>query len=203
MTDSIYGPTESKTAPIVQTYDKDKTNDALIKAQRELEATQNLAIHYKKITEELQASQGEARTLIKAYEDVASDIYLKLEETQSKQDGSKLVEAQLKEFRGRALKAVKQIQTEAHQLIIGLENRLENSIRVGDQFAENAVVLRRIVSTLYGQLLPENSKDVYISSKPLSTKVDEKLRGQNSMAMKEDIKLGPKTSVVKSASGWV
>jgi hypothetical protein len=107
-------------------------------------------VHFKteleKLREDLEKSKQETEAyerVSEAYDKVAVSIYEELEETVSRlsmgvddTEGKKLSE--------KFIQIVKNIQREAQEVIINYETRLENAIRVGDVFAENAIVLRRI-----------------------------------------------------------
>ena len=203
LADTVLGTVSPHINVTENNYTSDKDKDALNKALRELEATQNLASHYQGIAETLEAEKEESDRKIAAFEDVSTTIYEQLQEATTKlNDGSSTKEVRL--VTERALRTVRQIQREARSLIKGLEIRLENSIQIGDQFAENAVVLRRIVDTLYNQFL-EMSDKTYISSKGTATKIDEKLRGTARQAVTEglDRKYNPNPSFSGNRAGWV
>jgi hypothetical protein len=210
LTDQIYGTTLADRIGIPpntsQNYTSDKDKDALNKALRELEATKNLATHYQDIAETLETQKEEHEKKIAAFEDVSTTIYEQLQSaTEQLNDGSTTKEARA--ITERALRTVRQIQREARTLIKGLETTLENAIRVGDQYAENAIVLRRIVDTLYNQFLETSDKNNYVSSKGLAIKVDERIKGQGNarQALTEglDRKHGPSVSHSGNRSGWV
>jgi conjugal transfer/entry exclusion protein len=212
LTDQIYGTTLADkinnvpNTPSPNNYASDKDKDALNKALRELEATKNLATHYQSIAEDLETQKKEYDCKIAAFEDVSTTIYEQLQEaTEKLNDGSTTKEART--ITERALRTVRQIQREARTLIKGLEITLENAIRVGDQYAENAIVLRRIVDTLYNQFLEISDKNNYVSSKGMAVKVDERIRGNGSarQAITEglDKRHGPSVSHSGNRSGWV
>jgi hypothetical protein len=206
LTDRIYGTATSPPNIPPKNYTTDKDKDALNKALRELEATQNLAAHYQGIAETLENEKAESDRKIQAFEDVSTTIYEQLQEaTEKLNDGSTAKETRL--VTERALRTVRQIQREARTLIKGLEIRLENSIRVGDQFAENAIVLRRIVDTLYKQFFETSDKNGFVSSKGTAIKVDERLRGQGSarqaLTEGQDRRIGPAVSHSGNRAGWV
>jgi hypothetical protein len=206
LTDRIYGTVSTPPNTPPNNYVNDKDKDALNKALRELEATQNLASHYQGIAEKLETEKVEHDRKILAFEDVSATIYEQLQDAIEKlNDGSTAKESRI--VTERALRTVRQIQREARSLIKGLEVRLENAIRIGDQYAENAIVLRRIVDTLYGQFLEISDKN-YVSSKGTAVKVDEKLRGNVSpvrQAITEglDRRYGPSPSHSGNRAGWV
>ena len=176
LTDKVYGTSSTPANTPPNNYGTDKDRDALNKALRELEATQNLAVHYQEMAENLEAEKGEFDRKIQAFEDVSVSLYEQLETATVKlNDGSTTKENRV--VTERALRTVRQIQREARGLIKGLETRLENSIRVGDQFAENAIVLRRIVDTLYHQFLETSIDKGYITSKGTAVRVGERLNG--------------------------
>jgi hypothetical protein len=213
--DEIYGTASYTPPPVVQNdYTNDKDRDALNKAMRELEATKNLASHYHQLSERLEVEQKDYERKIEAFEDVSTTIYEQLQEAVGKlNDGSTVKESRL--VTERALRTVRQIQREARELIKGLEIQLENSIRIGDQFAENAIVLRKIVDTLYGQLVEASDADPkdYVSSKGTAVKVDERLRNGNNVnsnvtarqSIKEgrDRAYGPSVTFTGNRQGWV
>jgi conjugal transfer/entry exclusion protein len=212
LTDQIYGTTLADkinnvpNTPSPNNYASDKDKDALNKALRELEATKNLATHYQSIAEDLETQKKEYDCKIAAFEDVSTTIYEQLQEaTEKLNDGSTTKEART--ITERALRTVRQIQREARTLIKGLEITLENAIRVGDQYAENAIVLRRIVDTLYSQFLEASDKNNYVSSKGMAVKVDERMRGNGSarQAITEgmDKRHGPSVSHSGNRAGWV
>ena len=205
LTDKIYGTVSSP--PIVPANNEanpNKDRDALNKALRELEATQNLAVHYQGLAETLEAEKDEFDRKIQAFEDVSVTLYEQLEEATAKlNDGSSTRENQI--VTERALRTVRQVQREARGLIKSLELRLENAIRIGDQFAENAIVLRRIVDTLYHQFLEISPKD-YVSSKGTAVRVNERINGGARVALAEglDKQHGPRPITYSgNRAGWV
>jgi hypothetical protein len=208
LTDSVYGtasiPNTTGVLAINNLSNPDKDKDALNKALRELEATQNLASHYQGVVETLETEKEEYDRKLAAFEDVSTTIYEQLQDAIEKlNDGSSAKESRI--VTERALRTVRSVQREARSLIKGLEIRLENAIRVGDQFAENAVVLRRIVDTLYSQFLETGDKN-FITSKGTATKLGEKLNGQTTarQAITEsmDKKHGPAPSHSGNRAGW-
>lgn len=206
LTDQIYGIESAPPLNNPPNYDKDKNQDALNKALRELEATQNLAVHYKTMAESFEEEQNQFQTRLAAYEEVSATIYEELEESVAKlNDGS--TTAQARDITERSLRTVRRIQKEARDLIINLETRLDNTIRIGDQFAENAIVLRRIVNTLYNQLIEIQDKDPksFISSKGTATRVNENLSGKRPAVENLDKAHGPPPSPSYSGNrqGWV
>jgi hypothetical protein len=83
------------------------------------------------------------------------------------------------------------------------EVRLENAIKVGDCFAENAIVLRKVASDLYTKFLEiqDNDENSWISSKSTNVSMQERRalsaqdRGRN---------LKPATgSLAGSRVGWL
>jgi hypothetical protein len=206
LTDQIYGTESNSTPNNSQNYEKDKNQDAINKAFRELEATQNLAVHYKSLAETLEEEQKNYNTRIQAYEEVSATIYEELEASIAKQsDGT--TDTKVRDITEKSLRTVRRIQKEARDLIINLETRLDNTIRIGDQFAENAIVLRRIADTLYKQLIEIQDKDPknFVSSKGTSTRVDEKIAGKRTAVENLDKAHGPIPSPSYSGnrSGWV
>jgi hypothetical protein len=205
LTDQIYGTSSTPpNAPPSNESNPNKDRDALNKTLRELEATQNLAVHYQELAETLETEKAEFDKKVQAFEDVAVTLYEQLEEaTEKLNDGSTTRESQI--VTERALRTVRQVQREARSLIKSLEVRLENAIRIGDQFAENAIVLRRIVDTLYHQFLEISPKD-YVSSKGTAVRVNERLSGGARVALTEglDNQHGPKPAAYAgNRSGWV
>jgi len=226
LTDKVYGtPNHNPPNSPPNSYAGDKDRDALNKALRELEATQNLAVHYQGLAEALETEKAEFDKKIQAFEDVSVSLYEQLETaTEQLTDGSQ--EKQSRVVTERALRTVRQIQREARGLIKSLEVRLENAIRIGDQFAENAIVLRRIVDTLYNQFLEGDAgMKGYISSKGTGVRVDERLRngtgnqhnpvngnvhrngnaGNVSRTIQEsfDRRYGPSVTYTGNRAGWV
>jgi hypothetical protein len=199
--DQVYGTSSNSLNTPPNSY---SDRDTLSKTLRELEATQNLAVHYQGLAETLEAEKAEFDRKIEAFEDVSVSLYEQLEAaTVQLNDGSTTKETRI--ITERALRTVRQIQREARGLIKDLEIRLENAIRIGDQFAENAVVLRRVVDTLYGQFRNGDLKE-YVSSKGTVTRVDERLNGRTAkVAITEglDRKYGPKPSYSGNRAGWV
>jgi hypothetical protein len=205
LADQIYG-VSSYTPPIVSNLNEDKNQNALTKALRELEATQNLAFHYKSQAELLSEEKKEFDVKIKAFEDVSTAIYEELENSTAKlNDGS--TSSQVTMVTEKALRTVRRIQREARDLVLGLEARLENAIRVGDQFAENAIVLRKVVDTLYSRFMEVQDKDPksFMSSKGLGVRVNEKIQGRRPVSETVDKSHGPvpSPSYGGNRSGWV
>jgi hypothetical protein len=206
LTDQIYGTESSTPLNNLVNYDKDKNQDALNKALRELEATQNLAVHYKTMAESFEQDHQQFQTKLAAYEEVSATIYEELENSVAQlNDGSSA--AQARDITERSLRTVRRIQKEARDLILNLETRLDNTIRIGDQFAENAIVLRRIVNTLYQQLIEIQDRDPksFVSSKGTQTRVSEKLEGKRPVIENRDKSHGPVPSPSYSGNraGWV
>jgi hypothetical protein len=206
LTDSVYGtPSTPITVTPQPDHNPDKDRDALNKSLRELEATQNLATHYQVIAEKLELEKEDYDRKIEAYEDVSVTIYEQLQDAIEKlNDGSSARECRI--VTERALRTIRTVQREARDLIKGLEVRLENAIRIGDQYAENAVVLRRIVDTLYGQFLEKSDTDRYLSSKGTSVKVDERLRNgsaRQAIVESQDKRRGPTPAHGQTRQGWV
>jgi hypothetical protein len=130
-------------------------------------------------------------------------IYEELQETVSRlsmgvddTEGKKLSE--------KFISIVKNIQREAFEVISNYEARLENAIRVGDVFAENAIVLRRIAGDLYDKFLEIQNKDEdsWLSSRSMNVSMQERRalaaqdRGGNLQSL-------PKQSVAGSRTGWL
>lgn len=203
LADQVFGISSNPPNISPANYGTDKDRDALNKALRELEATQNLAVHYQGLAEAFETEKEEFDRKVQAFEDVSVSLYEQLEvATEKLNDGSTTKESQI--VTERALRTVRQIQREARGLIRGLEVRLDNAVRIGDQFAENAVVLRRIVDTLYNQFI-ENDQKGYTSSKGTSVRVNERLNGTARTAITEsqDRQHGPKPSHQSMRQGWV
>ena len=212
LTNRTLGPAPPIRSSHAKNYLSDRDKDALNKALRELEATQNLATHYKTLAETLQTEKDEADRRIAAFEDVSATLYTQLEDTTAALDASTPA-SDSRMITEKALRTVRRVQKEAREVIKSLETRLENAIRVGDQFAENAIVLRRIVDTLYRQFVNEahNNQNNYVSTKGTAQKVSERIgKGpQPPSAVKkieesQDRKHGPTPSPSYSGAraGW-
>jgi hypothetical protein len=210
LTDMIYG----KAAEPMKQNGHDRTQevsqDILNRTLRELEATENLAVHFKTELEKLKEDLGKSKQETEAYErvseaydKVAVSIYEELQETVSRlsmgvddTEGKKLSE--------KFIQIVKNIQREAQDVIVNYEARLENAIRVGDVFAENAIVLRRIAGDLYDKFLEiqNNDEDSWLSSRSTNVSMQERRalaaqdRGRNLQSL-------PRQSVSGSRTGWV
>jgi Prohead core protein serine protease len=195
LTNRILGTPAPVDPGMTKSYLSDRDNDALNKAIRELEATQNLATHYRTISETLQAEKEEADARIAAFEDVSATIYTELQEATAKLSATAPA-GDIRNVTEKALRTVRRVQKEAREVIQSLETRLENAIRAGDQFAENAIVLRRIVDTLYRQFVEDanNNQKNYVSTKGTAQKVSEKINRQPAVQRideSQDKKYGP------------
>jgi hypothetical protein len=131
-------------------------------------------------------------------------IYGELQETVSRlslgvddTEGKKLSE--------KFISIVKNIQREAQEVIVNYEARLENAIRVGDVFAENAIVLRRIAGDLYNKFLEiqNNDEDSGLSSRSMNVSMQEKRALAAQDRGRNNLQTLPKQSLAGSRTGWL
>jgi hypothetical protein len=125
--------------------------DLFNRAQRELEATQNLVIHLKGQLAELEAAKSTLEKERAAYCIVAEALQEQVDEVIREGDGSKDFET--RRLVRKAVSAVNNIQKEAYEVITSLDTRLESAIRIGDAAIDYAITLRRIADSLYARHL--------------------------------------------------
>jgi hypothetical protein len=210
LTDLIYGKAVEPVKPNGHDRTQEVNQDVLNRTLRELEATENLAVHFKteleKLKEDLEKSKQETEAyerVSEAYDKVAVSIYEELQETVSRLSMD-VDDTENKKLSEKFIQIVKNIQREAQDVIINYEARLENAIRVGDVFAENAIVLRRIAGDLYNKFLEiqDNDPESFISSRSTNISMQERRalaaqdRGRNNQSL-------PRQSLAGSRTGWV
>jgi hypothetical protein len=211
LTDLIYG--KAVEPPKVSSHDRTQevNQDVLNRTLRELEATENLAVHFKteleKLKEDLEKPKQETEAyerVSEAYDKVAVSIYEELQETVSRlcmgvddTEGKKLSE--------KFISIAKNIQSEAQEVIVNYEARLENAIRVGDVFAENAIVLRRIAGDLYNKFLEiqNNDEDSWLTSRSMNVSMQEKRALAAQDRGRNNLQRLPNQSLAGSRTGWL
>jgi soluble cytochrome b562 len=125
--------------------------DILNRAQRELEATQNLAIHLKDQVTDLESSKVTVEEQISAYRRVAESLQEQIDEVICESDETKNFETA--RLVRKIVSTVNGILREAYEVLKSLEARLESAIRIGDVAVDSAITLRRIADSLYNQQL--------------------------------------------------
>jgi hypothetical protein len=109
------------------------------RAARELEASQNLAVHLQAQVKELEDIKAKMEKEIDAYDKVATTLYEQSIEIAEEGENSKVMETRL--LSRKAVTAIRSLQKEAHDVIRSLETRLESAIRIGDVAMETAITL--------------------------------------------------------------
>ena len=149
MSDEIFGEQADPPpppAPKPQAENSNPDRDLLNRAQRELEATQNLAVHLKDQVTEFETSKSAVEKKLSAYETVALSLQEQIDEViRESEETARLVR--------KAVSTVNQIQKEAYEIIKSQEARLESAIRIGDVVVDSAITLRRIAASLYQRQL--------------------------------------------------
>jgi soluble cytochrome b562 len=194
LSDEIFGETDQ-----TNNNKKNKDNnqhqdrDVINRAQRELEATQNLAQHLKSEVEKLEQTKKDLEIEIKAYQKVSENLYVQVEEIQREADESKTDET--KRIARKALSSINNIQKEAHDVITSMETRLENAIRIADTAVENGIVLRRICDSLYTRILKitDSSEGAFKSTRTKQATIE-----SSALAREQ----GNKSSVGGNRTGW-
>ena len=210
LTDLIYGKAAEPAKPNGHDRSQEVSQDILNRTLRELEATENLAVHFKtgleKLKEDLEKSKQETEAyerVSEAYDKVAVSIYEELQETVSRLSHG-VDDTEGKKLSEKFISIVKNIQREAQEVIVNYEPRLENAIRVGDVFAENAIVLRRIAGDLYNKYLEiqNNDEDSWLSSRSTNISMQEK-RALAAQDRGRNLQRLPNQSLAGSRTGWV
>jgi soluble cytochrome b562 len=154
LSNEIYGeqadpPPPPEPKPVVKTSNQER--DILNRAQRELEATQNLAVHLKDQVTELETSKATVEEQLSAYQKVAESLQEQIDEVIRESDETKNLETA--RLVRKVVSTVNGIQREAYEVIKSLEARLESAIRIGDVAVDSAITLRRIADSLYNHQL--------------------------------------------------
>jgi hypothetical protein len=93
LSDEIFGEAKVETPPAKKPNDQKVTEDVVNKTKRELEATQNLAVHLQAQVKELEDYKAKTTREIAAYEKVAVALYEQVEAIAVEAEASKSSEA--------------------------------------------------------------------------------------------------------------
>lgn len=161
LTDEIYGNTPP--APVVTPAPRppapnsNADRDLLNRAERELEATRNLAAALQDEVRTLETTRSEMAAEMAAYRQVAEGLQVQVDELVLEADTATTMESRI--TARKAVTTIRKIQSEAHQAITNLETRLESAIRIGDSAVDTAITLRRIADALYARQLKQIDSD--------------------------------------------
>jgi hypothetical protein len=151
LSDEIFGQAVVEPPPAKKPNDQKLGEDVSNKTKRELEATQNLAVHLQTQIKELEDFKAKTEKEIAAYEKVAVALYEQVEAIAEEGEASRSVEAKM--LTRKAVSTVRNLQKEAHDVIRSLETRLESAIRIGDSAMDNAITLRHIADQIYARTI--------------------------------------------------
>jgi hypothetical protein len=174
--------------------------DILNRAQRELEATQNLAVHLRDQVTELESAKQTAEQQLSAYRRVAESLQEQLDDVI--REGDETTSFETARLVRKAASAVAGIQREAYGVITSLEERLETAIRIGDAAVDSAITLRRIADSLYRRELgaAESASGTWKHSRTAQATAEN--RRQSPVPLTEDQNRN-RISPSGNRSGWV
>jgi hypothetical protein len=158
LSNEIFGEQADPLPPVEKPQAKNSNQDLdlLNRSKRELEATQNLAVHLKDKVTELDTAKAALETQLNAYKSVAESLQEEIDEVIRESELAR--DDETRRLIRRSVSVVARLQKEAYEVIRSLEAKLEASIRIGDAAVDSAITLRRIADSLYQRQLRDAEK---------------------------------------------